>query len=69
MKKNLDFIKKSKILIVVFGILLILLVGLVDYFTGYELGLSIVYLMPIFLVVWYTGKNLGIFIAVISTLV
>lgn len=45
----------------------VFLVGVVDYVTGYELSVSIAYLFPIFIAAWFAGRNTGIFIAVISS--
>lgn len=39
---------------IITGFLAILAIGLVDFFTGYELGFSLFYLAPIVLLSWYT---------------
>jgi len=46
-----------------------LLLGLVDYYTGPEIALSIFYLLPIAIVSWYTGTLPGILLSVTSALV
>lgn len=51
------------------GLLLIAVVGLVDLWTGYELGFSIFYLGPVTLVTWYGGRRLGIAAALVSAIV
>jgi signal transduction histidine kinase len=43
-----------------------LLMGWLDYITGWELSLFIFYAVPIFLAVWWAGTRAGLFIAVIS---
>lgn len=43
----------------VLGLVLILLIGWIDYATGHEIDLTIFYLFPISLAVWYSGRQLG----------
>lgn len=59
----------NKSIIVAIGILLVFLMGLLDYITGVELAFSIFYLIPISFVAFYAGKYQGLFIAVLSTIV
>ena len=42
------------------------IVGAVDYFTGYELSLSLFYLGPVALATWYGGRGVGAGIAMLS---
>ena len=42
------------------------LVGLVDYWTGYERSMLIFYLIPITLGTWFVGRSYGIFLAGLS---
>jgi diguanylate cyclase (GGDEF)-like protein len=42
------------------SVLLIVLVGLVDYLTGYRLRLSIFYLLPVLWTAWRLGKAVGL---------
>jgi diguanylate cyclase (GGDEF)-like protein len=46
----------------------VLVVGLLDYATGYELSFSIFYLIPVSLAVWYGGRGPGIAVAVLACL-
>ncbi|MGA9343284.1 MAG: diguanylate cyclase [Rhodanobacteraceae bacterium] len=46
----------------------VLIVGGMDYFTGYEVSLSVFYLMPVALAAWYAGRWTGIAIALLSCL-
>jgi signal transduction histidine kinase len=48
------------------GLMLSLLIGVIDYVTGYDLRLEILYLMPIAFVVWFAGIKSGIFISAVS---
>jgi hypothetical protein len=47
--------------------LLLLLVGWVDYITGYELGFFVFYSVPIGLAAWYLGRWPGIGLALAAT--
>jgi diguanylate cyclase (GGDEF)-like protein len=51
------------------GIVLIALVGIVDYLTGVEIAVSLFYLIPISLVVWFAGRGLGIMMSAVSAIV
>jgi diguanylate cyclase (GGDEF)-like protein len=42
------------------GFGLVLLLGLVDFFTGYQVAFSLFYLIPIIAVTWYAGGRLGL---------
>ncbi len=62
------FTRQSKSLLYAFGILLTLVIGVVDYLTGYDIALSVFYLAPICFVVWFVNKKAGIMMSVLSTL-
>ncbi|QQS55272.1 MAG: GGDEF domain-containing protein [Candidatus Competibacteraceae bacterium] len=47
----------------------VLLIGLVDYLTGYELGVSLLYLVPIDVAAWNVGRRAGFGMAVLSAIV
>jgi diguanylate cyclase (GGDEF)-like protein len=51
------------------GFTLIGLIGIVDFLTGYELGFSLFYLLPIVLVTWLTNRRLGLITSLASVLV
>ncbi len=48
---------------------LILCMGIIDYLTGFEIGFSLFYLIPISLVAWYSGRQAGIAASVFSAIV
>lgn len=48
--------------------LVLFLLFLVDYYTGYEISFSIFYLIPVTLAVLFHGRNLGIAVSVFSAL-
>ncbi len=53
--------------ILVLGIVLIILVGSIDYLSGDEISFSIFYLIPILLVTWFGGIRTGIVFSCISS--
>jgi len=50
-------------------LLLVLVIGYLDYLSGTELSLSIVYLLPVTLAVLMSGKALGLLVSAISVIV
>lgn len=44
----------------------VLIVGGVDYLTGYDVSMSVFYLAPVALAAWYGGRSSGILIAALS---
>lgn len=60
------FLQQSKLL--VFGIVLVLvaLVGYLDYATGFEISLSFLYLVPIALATWYVDSRAGYIVIFLS---
>jgi hypothetical protein len=43
-----------------------LIIGVIDYLTGYQIGIEVFYLMPISLIAWIINRNSGIIMSVIS---
>ena len=58
---------KSPLLVAVLGLAFIAVVSVLDYLTGPELSLSLLYLMPIGLVTWNLGRRWGAAAVVVST--
>jgi hypothetical protein len=59
----------SRVLLIFAGcLLLLLLVGWLDYITGYELGFFVFYTVPIGLAAWYLGRWPGIWVALGATI-
>lgn len=50
------------------GFGLISLVGLADYFTGYEISITLFYLIPIFLLTWFINEWTGALAALASSI-
>ena len=47
---------------------IVVLVGVIDYFTGYEISLSIFYLAPIALAAWYIGRRFAWVVSAFSVI-
>ena len=62
------FEKRSKLFWAIVGLLLVVLLGLINYVTGYELSFSLFYLAPISLIAWFGGKRLGLVISAASAI-
>lgn len=48
------------------GVILIGILGLIDYLTGYEISFSLFYLAPIALVAWFAGRPRALVLALLS---
>ncbi|HXZ26130.1 MAG TPA: diguanylate cyclase [Nitrospiria bacterium] len=67
--RGLDQVLKYRPAAVVFiGLLLVVLLGIVDYLSGPEISFSIFYLFPIYLVSWYAGRWPGVVVSLASGL-
>jgi signal transduction histidine kinase len=66
MPANIALEKASRVSVVVLSLIWIGLVGLVDYWTGYDRSMLIFYLIPITLGTWFVGRNFGMFLSVLS---
>jgi len=65
----LQYIKGlNKPAIITIGLIMIIICGIIDYFTGVEYSFSIFYLIPITFVAFYAGRVYGLIFALISTL-
>lgn len=55
--KVVDWLQgQSQVLLIALGFVQVATIGVVDYFTGAEIVLSVFYLVPVSLVVWFTGS-------------
>ena len=66
MRDNSFLAKQSKVTIVFTALVLTAIIGELDFLTGRDLILSILYLAPIALVIWYVGLRAGIVFSVLS---
>ncbi len=58
--------KRSKAFWITVGLILLCVVAVLDYLTGYELSFSLFYLIPIALFSWFISSWLGVVISFIS---
>jgi signal transduction histidine kinase len=61
--------RRSRLFWMVAGLGFLALVGLIDYWTGYEFSYSVFYLLGIGLATWFLGKGYGLFLSVLSVVV
>ncbi|MGA2332448.1 MAG: GGDEF domain-containing protein [Syntrophales bacterium] len=67
-KKLDESLRESPRSYVIFiGSLLISLMGYIDYLTGSEIAITILYLLPISFVTWYAGWHVGALMSIITT--
>lgn len=57
-----------KWLLTFFSILIVILIGLIDYFNGIEISVAILYLLPIMYVVWFIDRSTAWFLSAICAL-
>lgn len=69
MKISEKFEGKSGVFWISITLLLIGLVGFVNYVVGYEISISLFYVLPISLITWYTRKSYGIGASLLCALV
>ena len=63
----LDFAKRrSRAFLVGAALVIVLIVGLADYLTGFELVFSVFYLVAVALAAWFVGKGSGVAISILS---
>lgn len=64
---SLEALSKGWLTVLATGVVLIL--GILDYFTGFELSISFFYLIPITMAAWGFGKNMGLLFSVFCAIV
>lgn len=60
--------KQNKLLLFFEGLILIGIIGFVDYLTGHEFAFSVFYVLPILLVTWFTNQRVGIVMSASSAI-
>ena len=53
-------------ILVVVGVIVVLLLGLINYLTGPEVAFSLFYLVPITVITWVVGRHAGVLISIAS---
>lgn len=67
MKNIFNYLKKiKKTVLLISAFILILCISLIRYYTGHELALSLLYLLPICIATWFAGKRAGVFMSLLS---
>jgi diguanylate cyclase (GGDEF)-like protein len=61
--------KKSRLMKIILGLLLIGVVGILDFYTGYELAFSLFYIIPLSLATWLLDRRYGVIASLISAFV
>jgi diguanylate cyclase (GGDEF)-like protein len=70
MSSLLDFLnRQSKITLWMAAVSFALVLGVVDYFTGFEISFSFFYLGPVAIAAWTLGRNSGYFISTVCAAV
>jgi diguanylate cyclase (GGDEF)-like protein len=64
--KYLGVIPETVIFLI--SVALVMLLGVIDYLTGYEIAFSIFYLQPVSLIAWFGKKNHAIIICILSAM-
>jgi diguanylate cyclase (GGDEF)-like protein len=68
--KITDYLGKwSKVSIIALCLLLVIVVGIIDYFSGEEISTAIFYILPISLASWFISRRAGFFMSFVSTIV
>lgn len=62
----LDWLEKSTITAVALSIALIVIIGVIDFCTGYLLSVSLFYIVPVILMAWVRGWRFGVAIAFLA---
>jgi diguanylate cyclase (GGDEF)-like protein len=57
---------QSPVLLAAISLLLVGLIGAIDYLTGFEISFSLFYLIPVGFGTWYLRSRFGLFICVVS---
>jgi len=61
--------RRSRSEILWMAILFTIIVGIINYSTGYEISLSVFYFAPVAFTAWYAGKRSGVAISLLASLV
>ena len=61
-----QFGKKTRAFVIAISVALMVVIGLIDYLTGYAIFFSAFYLLPVALAAWFVGRTFGIVISMSS---
>lgn len=58
--------RQTKPILFALSLVLVLVIGVVDYFAGPEVSLIVFFMFPIFVAVWFVGKRAGLIVLTLS---
>jgi signal transduction histidine kinase len=61
--------RRSRILLVAAALLVLVMIGLVDYLTGFEMMFTVFYLLEVGLAAWFFGRGFGLLMSFLSVAV
>jgi signal transduction histidine kinase len=61
--------RRSLPVLILAGLGVLVVIGIIDYLTGFEMQFSVFYLLGVGLVTWFVGKGFGLVMSVLSVLV
>ena len=61
--------RRSRRFLILAGLGVLVVIGIIDYLTGYEMLFSVFYLLEVGLAAWFVGKGFGLVMSVLSALV
>ncbi len=61
--------RSSRTSLIIAGLMVLAMIGIVDYLTGFELLFSVFYLLEVALAAWFVGKAFGLLMSVLSVAV
>ncbi len=61
--------RRSQPFLILAGLGVLVVIGIVDYLTGFEMQFSVFYLLGVGLAAWFVGKGFGMVMSVLSVLV
>jgi signal transduction histidine kinase len=61
--------RRSQSFLILAGLVVLVVIGFIDYLTGFEMLFSVFYLLEVALAAWFVGKGFGLMMSVFSVLV
>lgn len=62
------FTQRSKVLLTFIASFIIILLGIIDHYSGVEISFSVAYLIPVSFSAWYINRRTGFFISLLSAI-
>jgi diguanylate cyclase (GGDEF)-like protein len=64
---SLETLSRGGLIIIATG--MVFIIGTIDYLTGFELSVSLFYLIPVTMIAWTVGRNTGVMLSVFGAIV